>query len=243
MLIQLTVLGVIATIVFLILRVKKGVLPAAVAKTCASIFFVFTGLAAVFDTIPAYNELTIGFATFNPWSFFIVGGLVLAAFGDLWLDLKYTYLESSNEFTALGISFFLATQVMYFVAAFNCFKWNSNPTYIYVAIAVAAIFALITVFGERRVLKVKFGKYKPICAVYAASLGFVMVFTICCAIADSGNSGAKVMAIGEVLLWLSDMILMKTYFGEGRNRKKDVLWNHILYYAAQYLIAYSISMI
>ncbi len=243
MLIQLTVLGVIATIVFLILRIKKGGLPAAVAKTCASIFFVFTGLAAIFDTIPAFNELTIGFATFNPWSFFIVGGLVTAAFGDLWLDLKYTYLESSNEFTALGFSFFLATQVLYFVAAFNCFKWNSNPAYIYVAIAVAAIFALIAVFGERRILKVKFGKYKAISAVYSAVLGFVMTFTICCAIADGNSTGAKMMAIGEVIMWISDMILMKTYFGEGRNRKKDVLWNHILYYAAQYLIAYSISCI
>lgn len=241
--IQLLVLGAIATIVFLILRVKKGGLPAAVAKTCASIFFVFTGLASAFDTLPAFGSLSVGFATFNPWSFYIIGGLVCAVLGDLWLDLKYTYLENSNEFTALGMSFFLGTQVLYFVGAFNCFKWNDNASYIYASIVVGAIFALICVFGERRFLKVKFGKFKAISAVYSGVLGFVMVFTICCAISDGESQGAKLMALGEVLLWISDMILVKTYFGEGMNKKKHVLWNHILYYAAQYLIAVSIASI
>ena len=169
--IQLLVLGAIATIVFLILRVKKGGLPAAVAKTCASIFFVFTGLASAFDTLPAFGSLSVGFTTFNPWSFYIIGGLVCAVLGDLWLDLKYTYLENSNEFTALGMSFFLGTQVLYFVGAFNCFKWNDNASYIYASIVVGAIFALICVFGERRFLKVKFGKFKAISAVYSGVLG------------------------------------------------------------------------
>lgn len=241
--IQLLVIGAIATIVFLILRIKKGGLPAAVAKTCASVFFVFTGLAAALDSLPNYRDFQFGFVEFNPWSFFIVGGLVCAMLGDIWLDFKYVYLENSNEFTALGMAFFTATQVLYFVGAFNCFKWNDNELYIYISIAVAAIFALIAVFGERRILKVHFGKFKPIAAVYTAVLGFVTAFTVCCAVSDSANTGAKMMVIGEVLLLISDLILCGTYFGEGKNKKKQVLANHIIYYIAQYVIAYSILYI
>lgn len=241
--IQLLVIGAIATIVFLILRIKKGGLPAAVAKTCASLFFVFTGLAAALDSLPGFNSFSFGFAQFNPWCFFIVGGLVCALIGDIWLDFKYVYLENSNEFTALGMSFFIATQLLYFVGAFNCFKWNNNDIYIHISIAVAAVFALITVFGERKILKVHFGKFKPIAASYTAVLGFVTAFTICCAISDKNNTGAKIMAVGEILLIISDMILCGTYFGEGKNNKKYVLANHIIYYISQYLIAYSIVCI
>ena len=125
--IQLLVLGAIATIVFLILRVKKGGLPAAVAKTCASIFFVFTGLASAFDSLPAFGSLSVGFATFNPWSFYIIGGLVCAVLGDLWLDLKYTYLENSNEFTALGMSFFLGTQTVRMLAFLAASIFSFRP--------------------------------------------------------------------------------------------------------------------
>lgn len=238
--IQLLVLGVIATIVFLILRIKKGGLPAAAAKACASAFFVFTGLASAIDALPAYNQMMVGFADFNPWCFYLVGGLVCALIGDLWLDLKYVYLEDSNEFTALGLAFFLGAQLLYFTAAFNCFVWNNNMVYLYISAAVAAIFALITVFGERRILKVHFGKFKAIAACYTAALGFTLTFTVCCAISTGFSIAAVLMTVGEIALLISDVILCGTYFGVGKNKKKNVLANHIIYYIAQYILAFSI---
>ena len=42
---------------------------------------------------------------------------------------------------------------------------------------------------------------------------------------------------GAVLFLISDLILSGTYFGTGKRRPKDVISNHIFYYAAQYLIA------
>lgn len=241
--IQLLVLGAIATIVFLVLRIKKGGLPAAAAKACASAFFVFTGLASAIDAMPSYNQLMVGFMDFNPWCFILVGGLICSLIGDLWLDLKYVYLENSNEFTALGMAFFLGAQLLYFASAFNCFVWGNNMAYIYASVVVAAIFALITVFGERRILKVHFGKFKPIAACYTAALGFTTTFSICCAISTGFSTSALLMMIGEILLLISDAILCGTYFGVGKNTKKYVISNHVIYYIAQYALALSIFYI
>ena len=42
-----------------------------------------------------------------------------------------------------------------------------------------------------------------------------------------------------MLFAASDLILGGTYFGQGHNRPGDVIANHTLYYAAQFLIAVS----
>ncbi|MBR1811308.1 MAG: hypothetical protein IJ766_06645 [Clostridia bacterium] len=241
--IQLLVVGIVATIVFLILRIKKGGLPAAVAKTCASVLFILTGLASAMDAMPYFKKVVIGYANFNPWVLLYIAGLVCALLGDLFLDLKYVYLEDSDTHTYLGMVFFLATQIFYFIGAFNVFRWGSNLTYIYIAIAVTAIFELVILFGERKLLKVKFGKFKAISAVYSGALAFTTTFTICCAFATGFSTGALMMAAGQVFFLISDLILSGTYFGVGKNTKKHVLWNHILYYLAQFLIATAIYYI
>ena len=47
--------------------------------------------------------------------------------------------------------------------------------------------------------------------------------------------------IGSVLFAASDLILSGTYFSEGRERPVDITSNYICYYAAQFLIAYSLA--
>lgn len=245
--IPLLVLGVAATIAFLILRIKKGGLTAAVAKTGASVLFVLTGLGAFMDSLPLYGTAMIGINQINAWALCYVAGLVFAILGDLFLDLKYVYLEDSDKFTFLGFSSFIGTQVMYFIGAFNCYRWSPAGTYdykyIWISIIVAAVFVLAIVFGEKKILKVKFGKFKAISAVYSGILSFTTAFTVCCAVATGFSTPAALMALGEILFLLSDLILSGTYFGVGKNRKKDILSNHILYYAAQFIIAFAIFYI
>ena len=174
--IPVLVLGVAATIAFLILRVKKGGLPAAVAKTCASVMFVLTGIAAAMDSMPYFKEPVIGLSKFNPWVMLFIAGLVCAVLGDLFLDLKYTYLEDSDAHTFLGFSFFIATQVFYFMAMQNVFLWKNDPKFIYIPFGVAVIFVLCVIFGEKKILKVTFGKFKAISAVYSGILSFTTAF-------------------------------------------------------------------
>lgn len=245
--IPLLAIGIAVTIVFLILRIKKGGLTAAVAKTGASVLFVFTALGAFMDHMPLYGDPVIGINKVNPWAMCYVAGLVCAILGDLFLDLKYVYLEDSDKFSFLGFSSFIGTQVLYFVGAFNCFRWCPEGTYdykyIWISLLVAMVFVLAIVFGETKLLKVKFGRFKAISAVYSGILSFTTAFTVCCAFATGFSTPAAMMAIGEILFLLSDLILSGTYFGVGKNTKKHVLWNHILYYAAQFLIATAVFYI
>ena len=245
--IPLLVFGIAATIAFLILRIKKGGLVAAVAKTGASVLFVLTAMGSLMDSMPLYGNPVIGINKVNPWAMCYIAGLVFAILGDLFLDLKYVYLEDSDKYSFLGFSSFIGTQALYFVGAFNCFRWCPDGTYnykyIWVSLLVAAIFVLVIIFGEKKILKVKFGRFKAISAVYSGILSFTTAFTVCCAIATSFAMPAALMALGEILFLLSDLILSGTYFGVGKNRKKDILANHILYYAAQFIIATAIFYI
>ena len=197
--------------------------------------------------MPLYGAPVIGFSKVNPWAMAYIAGLVCAILGDLFLDLKYVYLEDSDKYSFLGFSSFIGTQLFYFIGAFNCFRWNPEGTYdyrpIWVALIVAAIFVLVIVFGEKKILKVKFGRFKAISAVYSAILAFTTAFTVCCALKVGFSSAAGLMALGEILFLLSDLILSGTYFGVGKNKKKHILSNHILYYAAQFIIATAIFYI
>ena len=48
---------------------------------------------------------------------------------------------------------------------------------------------------------------------------------------------------GGVLFAISDLILSGTYFGIGKTRAVDLISNTVTYYAAQYLIAFSLIFI
>ena len=48
------------------------------------------------------------------------------------------------------------------------------------------------------------------------------------------------MSIGGCLFATSDLILSGTYFGKGKERAVDIATNVATYYAAQFIIAFSI---
>lgn len=233
------VIGAIATIVFLILRIKMGGLAAATAKACASVSFIAVACAAVFDRLSDPSPIVINH-TFNRWSLFVILGLVCGLLGDVWLDFKYAFIEKSDKFTFGGFAFFLAGHLLYLVAIYNTMSFSLIS--VYIAIALAAIFALFTVFGERK-LGLKLGKFKAISAVYLAILAYFTVIAGGAAVQSSFAKGPVLMFVGALFFLISDFILSGTYFGENKNTKAYVLWNHIFYYAAQFLIASSLLFI
>ena len=54
------------------------------------------------------------------------------------------------------------------------------------------------------------------------------------------NTGLLMMFIGGVLFAVSDLILNLTYFAEGHEQPFDLISNSVTYYAAQFIIAFSI---
>ena len=57
------------------------------------------------------------------------------------------------------------------------------------------------------------------------------------------NTGLLILFIGAVLFAVSDLILNLTYFAEGHEKPIDIISNSIIYYVAQYLIAFSLLLI
>ena len=49
--------------------------------------------------------------------------------------------------------------------------------------------------------------------------------------------------VGGTLFAISDLILCGTYFGVGKERPVDLISNAVTYYAAQFIIAFSLFFI
>ena len=92
----LLIVGILATAVFLVLRVQRGGIAALYAKAVASLCFIATAIAAT-------NENRL-FLDFGSWMTF---GLVFGLLGDVWLDLKWIYLQDKDSYLYSGFIFFL----------------------------------------------------------------------------------------------------------------------------------------
>ena len=81
-------LGIVSFIAFMVLRVKKHLMPAVIAKAITSCFFVATaGYAVVTKPQEAVYSMLIMLA--------LVAGLL----GDIWLDLKLVFKKEEKQFT------------------------------------------------------------------------------------------------------------------------------------------------
>ncbi len=225
------VLGAAALCFFLKLRVKQCSAKATVSKAFVSVFFILSWIIA------AYVKGMPAFAAF------VGAGLLLGLLGDIWLDLKFCYAPDNDFYTKMGFLSFAIGHVFYcagVVAGVTEFK----PVAILPACGIALVAALVVFFGEKA-MKLKYGAYKMISTLYGAVLFFMAAFAFFAALFAGlkDNMNLVVMAVGGVLFVLSDLILSGTYFGEGKNRPVDIVTNHVLYYAAQFVIAASVLFI
>lgn len=221
--------GVAATGIFLVLRVKKGGIMALYAKAVASLCFISTAFAAT----NANRE----FLTFGSWMSF---GLVLGMLGDVWLDLKWIYLQDKDSYLYSGFISFLLGHICFNVAIYMSYDWS--PIMLIVSIVGAVIISLGNLLMEKP-LKMKYGKFKFILFLYSAVLVMTMISAIIAAISTGFQKVWVVMAAGGILFTLSDVVLSAMYFGEGKNTKVNIAVNHTLYYAAQFAMAATILCI
>ena len=233
------VIGIIATVVFLILRVKYAGLPGVFAKAGASVGFLMVGVAAIFDRLQDPFPIIIN-QTFNHWSMFILIGLVFGMLGDVFLDLKFVHLDRADAYTFAGFGTFMLGHLMYLATIWNTMSF---PIWVvFIALVFGAVVSLVIVFGERK-LAVKYGKFKAISAVYGGLLAFEVAMCGGTVYSTGLSTGSVLLFAGTVLFLISDLILSGTYFGENKNTKGYVLANHITYYAAQYCIASALLFI
>lgn len=226
-------LGIVATIAFLVKRVKEGGVKAAMLKAFASTLFVATGVAAA-STVIGYR-ISI--------ALFIVMGLVMGLMGDIWLDLKWVYPESNDTYTFAGFGSFMIGHFFYIAGLFIHYADFTKALYIVIPAVIALLLGGGVVILEKP-MKMVYGKFKAITGVYGFVLGFMTFLSGSLALMNDFKSMTlNFMFVGGVFFLLSDLILSGTYFGEGKRRPVDIITNHVSYYAAQFVIASAILFV
>lgn len=225
----LLAIGVLATVSFLIIRVKKGGIAALYAKTIASCCFILTAIAATNQ-----NKPFIGFGSL------MIAGLILGMLGDIWLDLKWIYLQDKDSYLYSGFISFLFGHVCFVIAIFLSSPWETWT--IATAILSALVIALIAILIEKP-MKMKYGKFKLIVFLYSFTLALTMTSLMVTAYITNFQKVWVVMSVGGLLFLLSDLVLSGMYFAQGKNTKLNIIVNHSLYYAAQFAMAATILFI
>lgn len=227
-------LGIIATVAFMVIRVKEGGVKAALIKAFASTLFVGTGCAAAASVLGSDNFT---------FALFVIMGLVLGLMGDIWLDLKWVYPKDNDIFTFAGFGAFMIGHFLFIAGLFMNYADFSKPAYILIPAALALVLAIGVIVLEKP-MKMVYGKFKAITGVYGFVLAFMTFLSGSLALMNNFKAMTlNFMFVGGVFFLISDLILSGTYFGEGKRRPVDIITNHTAYYIAQFVIAASILFI
>lgn len=228
-----TVIGAVLLAVFLKLRIDEKRVAAVIFKAFVSFCFIGSAL----------NSLAVLDGENAKFAMLITCGLVFGLLGDIWLDLKYIYREYEDTFTLSGFLVFSIGHCFYIAALAGRFCSEFKIYLILIPVGLAAFGWLLTYFGEN-LMKVKYGRYKLIvpsyCAVLVSFLGFSLALVI---YTKSTEPVPVVINIAGLFFLLSDNILNGTYFGEGKNRPVHIITNHVTYYIAQFMIAFSLCLL
>lgn len=221
--------GVVVSLVFCYQRRLGFSIKNLLFKSVSSLCYLLTAVFALIHNSDAY---TYG-------SLIIMGG-ALGLVGDILLDLKGVYKQDEKVYLKGGFIFFLVGHIFYTCAVIYSLKiqW-----WIILLCAVAsAVIGVVTV-AMANVMKVHYGAYRRIVAIYVAFLAMTTLISIAAAIISGFQKGYILMAIGSVLFLLSDAVLSNTFFGRGNDKPIHYFINHFLYYAGQYLIAASVMFV
>ncbi len=221
-------LGAISLALFLCEKVRKYSVKATLVKAVASLFFVALGL---------YGLLT---KTLNLMGFCFVFAQVLGLLGDIFLDFKYVFKEQDRPFTYAGFIVFGLGHIFYVLGMYSQYYIQGHIWHILIPAIAAIVLGTGILFGGK-LLKMDFKGMEPVALTYAILLAlmFSTAFSLWM-LNGFNNTTLMLIFIGGILFAISDIILCGTYFAENRERPVDIISNAITYYAAQFIIAFSL---
>lgn len=221
--------GVVVSLIFCYQRRLGFSVKNLLFKSVSSLCYLLTAVFALINNSQAYSY----------GSLIIMGG-ALGLVGDILLDLKGLYKNEEKVYLKGGFIFFLVGHIFYISAILNSIKMKW--WLILIACVISIAIGIGTVLSAN-IMKVHYGAYRRIVAIYVAFLSMTMVCSIFAAIVSHFQKGYVIIAIGSVLFLLSDAVLSNTFFGRGKDKKIHIFINHFLYYAGQYLIAASVMFV
>lgn len=221
--------GVVVSLVFCYQRRLGFSIKNLLFKSVSSLCYLLTAVFALIHNSSAY---TYG-------SLIIMGG-ALGLVGDILLDLKGVYKQDEKVYLKGGFIFFLVGHIFYTCAVVYSLriKW----WLVLISVVASAVIGYATV-AMANVMKVHYGAYRRIVAIYVAFLAMTTVISIIAVFVSNFQKGYILMAVGSVLFLLSDAVLSNTFFGRGNDKPIHYFINHFLYYAGQYLIAASVMFV
>ena len=226
--ILLIALGATSLALFLCEKIRKYSVKETMIKSIASLLFI---------TLAVYGFYHSGH---HPFGIFVIVAMIFGLLGDIWLDFKYVFPEQSKSFTYAGFIVFGIGHILYISGMITSFMGENWWWTLLIAIGTGLLGTLGVLLVEKP-MKLKYGNYKWICILYSFVL-FAMVGTTAVVTISSSFQAVpfNLLFAGGILFAVSDLILSGTYFGEGKERPVDIITNAVTYYAAQYLIAFSL---
>lgn len=231
--ILILVLGAIALTLFLLEKIRKYSVKETMIKSIVSFLFI---------SLAVYCHHQSGQQLFGT---FVIVALVFGLMGDIWLDFKYVFPEHAKPFTYAGFTVFGLGHILYFTGMVFLYE---TPISSFADLFYRILLPLLVGFtaGTINVLlekpmKLKFGKFKWIVWLYGSLLFSMLSCAFCLSLSQMFQKTTFNMLIaGGLLFALSDLILSGTYFGENHEKPFDIISNAITYFAAQYVIAFSL---
>ncbi len=225
------VIGIVATIVFLMKRTVNVTIDVVAIKSIASMGFILSGLFFFIDNEACPDYLGA----------FTIGGACFGLLGDLVLDLKYSKLNDADRCTKLGFWTFLIGHIFYSIAMVSVYGIELTNI---ICVAIGIIAGIAIALVSEKVMKLEYGKFKSITILYTAVLCMTLGFAGGYTITESYTLHSVLLNIGFALFVLSDAFLAGIYFSKNekdRTSRTAIVLNHLTYFAAQYIIALSLA--
>lgn len=234
----LTLAGAVALCFYLREKLRAYSVKAAIMKSVVSLLFVATAVCCAWSvTDPARPRMM---------ALLVILGLVCGLAGDIWLDLKYAYREEETRFTYAGFFSFAAGHMCYILGLLACtylLPDYCDPVpgaYVWIPLALGTALGFGNMLLEKP-MKLRYGRYKPICILYGALLFSTVLLSGSLALYYRWQyTTLNLFFAGAALFAASDLVLSGTYFGEGKDRPVDIILNYLTYYPGQFLIAWSL---
>lgn len=231
-----TCMGAIFLILFLARRKDAPSAGALMFKTLTSVCFLGLSFAAVCGRAFEARIATETHTELLAFPMLVCAGQFFGLLGDIWLDLKFIHPEEDRRYTNAGFVSFAAGHI-FFIEALSLRFWQEGFWWLFLPALLSVLFGIFLLpIGKK--MGMDFGSFRGITVIYGMILCFVMLFSVSLLIKNGGKHPALWrFTAGTVLFAASDLVLGGTYFGTGKNRPVDIILNHVLYYAAQFLIA------
>ena len=225
-------LGLVFFVLFVIKCHKQRSVGGVFLKNAISAFFIITAVIALADKPSEFQ-----------YGILILAGLVFGMLGDIYLDQKWVYPADDKKYLYAGFISFAIGHLFYIPAIIiNARNYGLELKYLWIAAAFAVFVSAFVLISEKPT-KQHFGEFKITVMLYglvvAGMAGVSMVAAVC-----TKQPRFICCAIGGVMFLLSDLILSPMYFGpKEKNNPTNFFINHLTYYIAQYLLAFSISLV